>query len=265
MDLRQHCLYCSKTYSYIRAYITHLCRNHNERIVYVSAEQLPDDGFAIEHDSILLPFVHEPHHDPFLHPSDDDSSDTEADSENACIDPEQPPVRTRICGTPQLDNRLAGKPISNEYFDIFDDEIDLWSPFSCEEEYRLAHWCVKHNLSRAAINELFRNPTMATISNFTSSHTLFKRLNEMSYAMGIDSWKSGKVCYNRLADPNNLRDDDYTRFFYRNPVECIEFLMQQPAFREHMSYAPAKEFNDAEERIYSEVKSSDWWWNEQVR
>ena len=116
--------------------------------------------------------------------------------------------RTRICGTPHLDNRLAGKPISNEYFDVFDDEIDLWSPFSCEEEYRLVHWCVKHNLSRAAINELFRNPTMATVSNFTSSHTLFKRLNEMSYAMGIDSWKSGKVCYNRLADPNNLHDDD---------------------------------------------------------
>jgi len=87
----------------------------------------------------------------------------------------------------------------------------------------------------------------------------------MSYAMGIDSWKSGKVCYNRLADSNNLRDDDYTHFFYRNPVECIEFLMQQPAFREHMSYAPAKEFNDAEERIYSAVKSSDWWWNEQIR
>jgi len=87
----------------------------------------------------------------------------------------------------------------------------------------------------------------------------------MSYAMGIEYWKSGKVCYNRLADSNNLGDDDYTPFFYRNPVECIEFLMQQPAFREHMSYAPAKEFNDAEQRIYSEVKSSDWWWNEQVR
>ena len=67
----------------------------------------------------------------------------------------------------------------------------------------------------------------------------------MSYAMGIDSWKSGKVRYNRLADPNNLHDDDYTRFFFRNPVECIEFLMQQPVFREHMLYAPAKEFNDA--------------------
>jgi len=71
----------------------------------------------------------------------------------------------------------------------------------------------------------------------------------MSYAMGFNSGKSGKVCYNRLAYPNNIRDVDYTRFSYRNPVECIEFLIQQPAFRKHMSYATAKEFNDAEERI----------------
>jgi hypothetical protein len=31
-----------------------------------------------------------------------------------------------------------------------------------------------------------------------------------------------------------------------------------------MSYAPAKELNDAEEHFHSEVKSNDWWWNEQV-
>jgi hypothetical protein len=99
---------------------------------------------------------------------------------------------------------------------------------------------------------------MATVSNFTSSHSLFKRLNEMSYAMGTNSWKSGTVCYNCLVNPTNLRDDDYTRFFYCTPVECIEFLMQQPAFREHMSYAPSKEFNDGEELIYAEGKSSDW-------
>jgi hypothetical protein len=83
--------------------------------------------------------------------------------------------------------------------------------------------------------------------------------------MAIDSWKSGHVCYNCLADPNDLHNNDYTRFLYHNPVKCIEFLMQQPAFREHMSYAPAQEYNDAEERMNSEVKSSDWWCNEQVR
>jgi hypothetical protein len=116
-------------------------------IVYVSAEQLPDHGSAIEHDSILLPFVHEPQNNPFLHPPDNDVSYTEADSENACIDPEQPPVRTRICGTPHMDNGIASKPISRKYFDIFDDEIVLWSPFPCKEEYRLGNWCVRHNLN----------------------------------------------------------------------------------------------------------------------
>jgi len=198
------------------------------------------------------------------HTSDYHPSDTEAHRENACIDPEQHPVRPRIYGTTHFDNCLAGRPVGNEYFDIVEGEIEIWSPLTCEEEYQLAHWCIKHNLSRAAINELFRNPTMATVSNLTLSHTSFKGLNEMSYPMGIDSWKSGTLCYNRLADPNNLRDDDYIRFIHRNPVQSIEFLMQQPAFRETMSYAPAKEFNDAEERIYSEVKSSDWWWNEKV-
>jgi hypothetical protein len=103
---------------------------------------------------------------------------------------------------------------------------------------------------------------MATASNFTSSHTLFKRLNEMCYGMEIVSWKAGKVCYNRLAGPNNLRNNDYTCFFDCNLVECIEFLAQQRLLMENMSYAPANEFNDADKRIYSEVKSSDWWWKE---
>jgi len=167
-------------------------------------------------------------------------------------------------GTQHLDRNVASKPVSKEYFYIFDDENDLLSLFSCEEKYRLGHWCVKHNLSRAAINELFRNPMMATVSIFTSSHTLFKRMNEMSHAMGINNGNSGYVCYNHLADPNNICNDYYIRFLYRNPAEWIEFLMQQPAFREHVLYAPAKEFNDAEECIYSEVKSRDWWWNKQV-
>jgi len=112
-------------YSYIGAYITRLNRDRKDRIVYVSAEQLPDDGFAIEHNSILLLFVHEPHCDPYLHPSDNDSSNADADSKDACINPEQPPVRTHIYGVLYVVNRRAGSPIINEYCNIFHDEMDL--------------------------------------------------------------------------------------------------------------------------------------------
>jgi len=240
MDLCQQCLYCSKMCSYIGASITHLCRDHKEKIVHVSAEQLPDDGFAIENDSIPLPFVQELHWDPVLHTADDNCSNSVTDTKNGWIDPEQPPVRTHIYGTPHLDNHLASKPVSNDYFDTFNDEIDLASPFSRQEEFWLVHSCVEHNLSRAAINEHFGNPTMATVSNFTSSHTWFYQLNKMSYAIGIDFWKSSTAHSNCLADPHSLCNNDYTRFCYHNPVEWIEFLVPQPAFREHMSYTPAK-------------------------
>jgi len=213
---------------------------------------------------MLLPCVHEPHRISFLNPSNDDSSCTEADSENGCIHPEQPPVLTPIYGTPQLDNRQASKPSSNEDFDILDDGIDLRWSFSCVEEYRFTHWCVKHNLNWASINERFRIPAIATVANFTSSHTVFQRLNEMSYAMSIDSRWSGKGCFNCLADRHNLRDNDYTRFFHRNHLESTEFLIQQPALSKLVSYAPAKEFNDPEECTNSVVKLSDWRRNDQV-
>jgi len=120
------------------------------------------------------------------------------------------------------------------------------------------HWCINHNLSRAAIDEIFRNPTITTVSNLTSSQTSFNRFNDVSCTIDIYSWKTGTVCYDHLPDQLNPHDEDYTRFFYRTPVEFIEFLLEQPALRENMMYAPAKEFNDAEEHIYSVGKSCDW-------
>jgi len=173
---------------------------------------------------MLLKVGHGPHRDPFLHPFNDHSHDPDADSEYACVDPKQTVGRKHIYGAPHLDNCLDGKPISNEYFDNFDDEIDPRSQFSWEEEYGLVHWCVKHNLSRTAIDKHLRNPMIATVSNFTSSHTLFKRLNKMSYAMAINFSKSGKVCFNRLANTNIIPDDYNTPSFYRNPVGCIDFV-----------------------------------------
>lgn len=154
-------------YSDISAYITQLRCDHSERIVPISVEQQPDDGYAIRHDCILLPFVQEPHLDHFHHQSDHESRNTDANCDNAYVDAEQPPVQTHIYGAPYMDNDLTGNKNSNQDFDIFDDEIDLWSPLTCKEEYQLVRKCIKHNLSRAAINKHFRYPTMATFSNLT--------------------------------------------------------------------------------------------------
>jgi len=72
-------------YCYNRAYIIYLHRDNKERIVYVSDESLPNNCFAIEHCSILLPIIPEVHGDTFLHPLNDDSSGTDSDGETKCI------------------------------------------------------------------------------------------------------------------------------------------------------------------------------------
>jgi len=251
-------------YIYVGTFIPHHCWDHSEMIVCVLAEQLLDDGFVIKHNSIPLPFVHILHRNSFLHPPDLDPCDAKADTDIACLHPEEPSVRTHPYGTPRSYNRLTVKTIRNKYFDILEDEIDLWSPLFYEKKYRLEHWCVKHNLSPVASKKLCRDPTMATVNNTTLFHCVFKRLDEMFYAMGIDYCKSGNAYYNTLADPNILCDDEFTPFFYRNPVECIEFLIHWPAFRKYIKYALEMKFNEANEHIDSEVKSSDWCWNQQV-
>jgi len=109
-------------YSCIGAYITHLSLDQKGRIVFLSAKQLPDDGFVTKDDSIWHRFILELQCDPFLHLSINDCSDIGADSNHVFVDPVQPPVRTWINGTTDLAHRLSGKPISNKYFDIFDDD-----------------------------------------------------------------------------------------------------------------------------------------------
>jgi len=187
------------------------------------------------------------HHDCFPQHSDEDSSYTEANRENECIDPEKPAAPTPTNGTPYLDSCLASKTVISESSTMKPINGNL---FSREEASPVTHCRVRHNFTRAAINMLFRIPKMTTFSNFTLSHTSFKRFNPMTYVIDINCWKWGTGSYSRLVDPKNLRDDDSTFFHYCNSVVCIKFLMQQPAFREHRSYAPAKEFNEAVECIH---------------
>lgn len=108
MDIRQQCLYCSKLYSYIGAFITYLHGDYQVMIVYVSGEQLPDDGVVSELDRNLLSFVHGLRRNPFFHSSDDDSSNSVADSQNVSIYPEHPYILLRIYSTPPLNNDYTG-------------------------------------------------------------------------------------------------------------------------------------------------------------
>ena len=163
-------------------------------------------------------------------------------------------------------NREPGK-VYNEEADRLDEQFepDNWAPFDNEKVYRFAEWIIKHRISQTAVNELQKSPVFQGNHTFTSAYAVFKKIDKMTYELGMQTWKSGKVSLNR----SNARIERSTAptgtpFFYRNPVTCIQFLLRQMAYKETITYAPVKEYNEQNERVYLEIHTGDWWWHMQV-
>jgi hypothetical protein len=54
--------------------------------------------------------------------------------------------------------------------------------------------------------------------------------------------------------------------WHRDPVDCIEELIGNPAFQHHLDYAPHRVFRDriGKNQEYSEMNTGTWWWETQV-
>ena len=52
--------------------------------------------------------------------------------------------------------------------------------------------------------------------------------------------------------------------FYRDPVKLLKYILKQPAYARDMVWNPVREFDSLGRRVYSELHTADWWWEEQV-
>ena len=60
--------------------------------------------------------------------------------------------------------------------------------------------------------------------------------------------------------------NDKFELFMRDPIECIKELWANPAYLDHLTFAPEHRFADKRktERVYDELMSGDWCWQKQV-
>jgi len=68
-------------------------------------------------------------------------------------------------------------------------------------------------------------------------------------------------------DEKGVKQKEILHLWKRDPVGCIRELIGNPAFRDHMQFAPQKAYEDCEgkNRMFDEMWSGDWWWNLQVK
>jgi len=55
------------------------------------------------------------------------------------------------------------------------------------------------------------------------------------------------------------------RLYYRNIIECAEFLFQSPEFNGHMEFSPHHACNENGDTIYHEMNTGQDWHELQVR
>ena len=88
---------------------------------------------------------------------------------------------------------------------------------------------------------------------FTSAFTLRALLDNMDNSLGPESWKQGDVIFSGTKVP----------FYFRDPVDCVKYLIGQKAYQSDLVYAPERLF-EGDERQYGELHTADWWWDAQV-
>jgi hypothetical protein len=55
-------------------------------------------------------------------------------------------------------------------------------------------------------------------------------------------------------------------FYYRDIIQCIRTLYEDPDFTQHLVFAPERYYTDETKtvRVYHEMHTGDWWWETQV-
>ena len=76
----------------------------------------------------------------------------------------------------------------------------------------------------------------------------------------VPDWRSKKIAIPGYATREPMH------FFYRDALDCVEYLFGSPLFADKMDFSPVRLYRDAEQtiRVYSEWMTGDAAWDMQV-
>lgn len=166
-----------------------------------------------------------------------------------------------------------------------DSPDNRWAPFLNEEEWELAEWLITETTQKGR-DKFLKLPIVGVFSHrcdtwnspqttcqtksrtqpsYTSNHTFLKKVDALSPGPG---WTCEAV--HMTGDhigPANIPIVEELELWRRDPVECVQELIGNPAFLGSMSFAPEQVYEDAggQTRVFDEMWTGDWWWEMQVR
>jgi len=100
--------------------------------------------------------------------------------------------------------------------------------------------------------------------SFENAHSFLKRVDSLYTGPG---WTCETInVEGDVVGEDGTMKRETVELWRRDPVECVEELIGNPALREMMAYVPERADADAkgENRIYDKMWTGEWWWETQV-
>ena len=134
-----------------------------------------------------------------------------------------------------------------------------YTPFLNKDEFEFAFRLVKHGISKKAVDDMMSLNTIRSNlppGHFKSAYTLAKKIDKIELDGIGKHWVMSTIDYDA--------ESSETPCYWRDPVEVVKDLLQNPAYLNDLIYTPCKLTGKFGERIYRELDTGDWWWKLQV-
>ncbi|KAF8191579.1 hypothetical protein K438DRAFT_1590987 [Mycena galopus ATCC 62051] len=131
-----------------------------------------------------------------------------------------------------------------------------WYPFASKAEWELASFLLRSGMTMKDIDDFLDLQLVRDCLplSFKSANELRGRVEKLPAG---PQWKSKEIVYEGYSTKAPLV------LYYRDPLECIQFLLKNPLIHDHLDLVPTKKFRDGK-HIYDEWITGDGAWEMQA-